>query len=163
MFRGNVTLPEAYDKNEHSNSCELYEDWLDENLIVLSCIWLRIGTTDLCLIKDETIAKKAWDTLRAAHQPSGALSQLTVFQQALATRYSCDVALAKTTEKLDTLVDSFFAIKPLTEDEWRCIILLNAMAGAEFANAQSSLDTLLSAGHCLQLLWLRELSTSKYK
>ncbi|KAJ7487057.1 hypothetical protein FB451DRAFT_1391915 [Mycena latifolia] len=123
-----------------------YEDWLDENLIVLSCIRLRIGTTDLRLIKDEIIAKKAWDALRAAHQPSGALSQLTILQQALATRYSRDVTLAKTTEKLDTLVDSFFAIKPPTEDEWRCIILFNAMAGAEFANAQSSLNTLLSAG-----------------
>jgi hypothetical protein len=123
-----------------------YEDWLDENLIVLSCLRLRLGKKDLRLIKDEAIAKTAWNVLKAAHQPSGALLQLTILQQALALRYSREVLLVKTTEKLDTLVDSFFAIKPPTEDEWRCIIYLNAMAGAEFKDARSSLDTLLSAG-----------------
>ncbi|KAJ6571616.1 hypothetical protein B0H19DRAFT_1231346, partial [Mycena capillaripes] len=86
------------------------------------------------------------NSLGCAHQPSGALSQLTILQQALALRYSREVLLVKTTEKLDTLVNSFFAIKPPTEDEWRCIIYLNAMAGAEFKDARSSLDTLLSAG-----------------
>jgi hypothetical protein len=56
--------------------------------------------------------------LKAAHQPSGALSQRTILQQALNIRYSRDVALAKTTEKISTLVDSFFAIKLPTEDKW---------------------------------------------
>ena len=125
--------------------CE-YEDWLDENLIVLSCIRLRLGKKDLRLIKDEIVVKKAWDTLKVAHQPSGALSQLTILQEALSLRYSRETALVKVTERLDTLIDSFFAVRPPTEDEWRCIIYLNAMAGAEFKDARSSLDTLLSAG-----------------
>jgi hypothetical protein len=55
----------------------------------------------------------------------------------------------KTTEKLDTLIDFFFAIKPPTEDEWQCIIYLNAMASTEFKDTRSSLDTLLSAGTLL--------------
>ncbi|KAJ6581294.1 hypothetical protein B0H19DRAFT_1251518 [Mycena capillaripes] len=103
-----------------------YEDWLDENLIVISCLRLRLGKKDLRLIKDEVITKNAWDALKAAHQPLGALSQLTILQQALALQYSRDIGLVKTTEKLDRLIDSFFAIKPPTEDEWRCIIYLNA-------------------------------------
>jgi hypothetical protein len=36
-----------------------HEDWLDENLIALSCIRLRIGVKDTHLIKDKVIAKDA--------------------------------------------------------------------------------------------------------
>jgi hypothetical protein len=64
----------------------------------------------------------------------------------LALWYSHEVTLTETIEKLDTLINSFFAIRPPTEDEWRCIIYLNAIAGSEFKDARSSLDTLLSAG-----------------
>ncbi|KAJ7148855.1 hypothetical protein C8R46DRAFT_1310984 [Mycena filopes] len=85
-----------------------YDDWLDENLIVISCLRLR---WDIRLIKDEKIAKAAWLALKVAHQPTGALSQLTVLQQALAIRYSRETRLVKTTEQLDTLVDSFFSIQ----------------------------------------------------
>jgi hypothetical protein len=71
---------------------------------------------DTCLIKDEVIAKKAWEALKAAHQPSGVLSQLTLLQQTLALWYSHNITLTDITEKLNTLIDSFFAIRPPTED-----------------------------------------------
>ncbi|KAJ7653217.1 hypothetical protein DFH06DRAFT_1204987 [Mycena polygramma] len=123
-----------------------WEDWLDENLLVLSCIRLRLGDTDIRLIKDEEIASVAWASLKSAHLPSGALSQLTILQQALALRFTRDVPLATTSEKLQTLVNAFFAVRPPTQDEWTSILFLNAMAGPDFKDARSSLDTLLSAG-----------------
>jgi hypothetical protein len=65
-----------------------YKDWLNENLIALVCICLHISKKDTRLIKDEVIPKKAWETLKVTHQPSGVLSQLTLLQQALALQYS---------------------------------------------------------------------------
>ncbi|KAJ6493099.1 hypothetical protein C8R45DRAFT_1212580, partial [Mycena sanguinolenta] len=123
-----------------------WETWIDENLIVLSCIRLRIGDTDQRLIKADEIASEAWAKLKAAQLPSGTLSQLTILQQALAIRFSRDVRLANTSDKLQVHIDAFFAIRPPTQDEWTSILYLNAMAGSEFKDARSSLDTLLSAG-----------------
>ncbi|KAJ7479648.1 hypothetical protein FB451DRAFT_1448774 [Mycena latifolia] len=123
-----------------------WEDFIDENLIVLSCIRLRIGATDQRVIKDDTLASESWAKLKAAHLPSGALSQLTILQEALTLRFSRETPLKQTSDKLQTLIDTFFAIRPPTQDEWTAILFLNAMAGAEFKDARSSLDTLLSAG-----------------
>ncbi|KAJ6614193.1 hypothetical protein B0H10DRAFT_2221502 [Mycena sp. CBHHK59/15] len=117
-----------------------------ENLIVLSCIRLRIGETDQRLIHDDTIASVAWAKLKAAHLPSGTLLQLTIFQESLVLRYTCEIPLKQTTDKIQAPGDSFFAIKPPTEDKWRSLLFLNAMSGTEFNEAHSALDTLLSAG-----------------
>ncbi|KAJ7127500.1 hypothetical protein C8R43DRAFT_1240279 [Mycena crocata] len=82
-----------------------WEDYLEENLIVISCLRLRIGETDQRIIKDETIASEAWAKLKAAHLPTGALSQLTILQEALAIRFTRETPLKQTSDKLQKLID----------------------------------------------------------
>ncbi|KAJ7637361.1 hypothetical protein DFH06DRAFT_655153 [Mycena polygramma] len=72
----------------------------------------------------------------ASHHPPGSS------RNSLFTR--CQLKL--TSDKLQKLIDAFFAVRPPMQDEWTSILFLNAMSGPKFKDARASLDTLLSAG-----------------
>ncbi|OBZ65473.1 Retrovirus-related Pol polyprotein from transposon TNT 1-94, partial [Grifola frondosa] len=123
---GDVVRPAAsVDPVSHCN-------WYDNDQTVLSWIHMKCSEEEQKFLDDHdfTTSKDTWAALHARHLHRGAYNQLLLLREMLGVRFSSAADIPPTLSRLDSLVDRFLAHEMPTGDQFRCLILLNAMSGS---------------------------------
>ncbi|OBZ71895.1 Retrovirus-related Pol polyprotein from transposon TNT 1-94 [Grifola frondosa] len=111
---------------------KFHRNWYDNDQTVLSWIHMKCSEEEQKFLDDHdfTTSKDTWAALHARHLHRGAYNQLLLLREMLGVRFSSAADIPPTLSRLDSLVDRFLAHEMPTGDQFRCLILLNAMSGS---------------------------------
>jgi hypothetical protein len=132
--------------------------WTKNDEKAQACIRMRIDAGERAAVLELKTSKEVWDSLLDCHRKEGAITQVSLFEKAFATRYSSKRPHHETTAVIRDLVNNIFTIGMPNQDSFLTICLLTAMSG-ELDHIRMSLDTLFANGTLTPTAIFRRLDT----
>jgi hypothetical protein len=132
--------------------------WTKNDEKARACIRMRIDAGERAAVSELKTSKEVWDSLLDRHRKEGAITQVSLFEKAFATRYSSKRPHHETTAIIRDLVNHIFTIGMPNQDAFLTICLLTAMSG-ELDHIRMSLDTLFANGTLTPTAIFRRLDT----